>query len=335
LLLVVEVKSVQVQWRIYNTNNGPDPTSGHSSGLIGNRFFIFGGCESPCCNFVSLSLFSLDTGSGQWSEISQIQNPQHRVYHTITSSLPGDGNPIIVMWGGVNPILGGFLGDFWTFQAPNYQWTGIYPNSAIPSPRAGHSAVIIGTDQSRQFCIYGGRNAAIIYSDLWCYTFANNQWTLVLTSNVPRAFHSSVAYSDATGNNLLIYGGSYDQGTDLSSLWKYNFNSRQFTQVAPNGGIPLGRLGHEALTNQVGGRLYMIVFGGINSYIGYLNDTWAFDVQTNTWSLCNEIPSPDGKAPSRGYFAFSSLDGVNNIVHGGFTTGNRQLSDMWYQNLLP
>jgi len=335
-LNISPVSGMQARWNLINPNgNIPQPTCGHASSFIGNKLFVFGGCESSCCTSPSLVLWSFDIGSVQWSQVQQNANPQHRVYHSLTNTPPGDSSPMAIMWGGIDPYLGAFLGDFWIFQAPNYQWTGVYPNSALPAPRAGHSAVIMGTGPSRQLCIYGGRNAALVFSDLWCYSFATNQWTLVYTSTTPRVFHSAAIYSDSTGYNLLIYGGSFDQGTDVDDMWKYNFQNKLWNQVISGALVPPGRLGHKALVNQVGGGTYMWIFGGLNSKAGYLDDTWVFNLQSSAWANCTDVLTPDGlMASPRAHFSATTLNGTTNIIFGGFSSGNRLLSDLWYQVVL-
>ena len=83
------------------------------------------------------------------------------------------------------------------------EWRLLNSTGQVPTPRSGHSAVILNT---RMF-VFGGTAGSVYYNELFVYDAVTDRWQLLLPSgSLPsgRANHGAVL--TRTGN-LLITGG--------------------------------------------------------------------------------------------------------------------------------
>lgn len=73
----------------------------------------------------------------------------------------------------------------------------------IPTPRSGHSAIILNT----HMFIFGGTSGSIYYNELFQYDALTDRWQLLLPSGpLPSGRANHAAVVTRTGN-LLIVGG--------------------------------------------------------------------------------------------------------------------------------
>ncbi|GLC37373.1 hypothetical protein PLESTB_001594300 [Pleodorina starrii] len=129
--------------------------------------------------------------------------------------------------------------------------------------------------------------------------------------NVPveRSSHSITVI----GDRLFLFGGEHDPRVPVGSdLFEYSFESCTWRVVDSKGEPPSPRVAHSAAS--VGNTLY--VFGGrcgLEMGEGAMNDLYAFDVATSTWSrLEAQGPLP----PKRSYHTMTAV-GPKLYVFGG------------------
>lgn len=106
--------------------------------------------------------------------------------------------------------------------------------------------------------------------------------------------------------------------------------SPAWIQLAPLGGPPATRSGHSAVYDPASSS--MIVFGGLRSGIGYVNDLWILSNAngiggTPSWS---EIATPSAIPPGRAYHS-AVFDKSSNrmIVFGGYGEPGGPFNDVW------
>lgn len=120
---------------------------------------------------------------------------------------------------------------------------------------------------------------------------------------------------------LIVFGGRDAAGSAMADAWLFNLAERTWRQVDASG--PSTRFGHAIATDQENRRLYL--FGG-QSADEFFNDTWAFDFESETWTLVND---GSGTAPSSRYGLSAVLDGAGRLmVSHGFTFEGR-FDDTW------
>ncbi|MGB3467246.1 MAG: fibronectin type III domain-containing protein [Cyclobacteriaceae bacterium] len=255
-----------------------------------------------------------------------------------------------------------------------------------------HGASWVAKDDKLWF--FGGINRNQVtqdvawLNDLWVYDPASNVYTWMggsssiggsgrygtkgvpSAANVPGARSSSVDWVDKDGNFWLF--GGYENFEYNNDLWKYNPNTRQWTWINGNSfqntpGI-YGEKGVPNKSNEIGARRYsdswvaedgkVWIFGGQgideNAQLGYLNDLWMYDPETNIWTWMNGkstfndpgnfgekgVESADNLPPSR-YAHATWLDDSGNLwLMGGYTVlqdGENlyvdQTNDIWKYNI--
>lgn len=129
----------------------------------------------------------------------------------------------------------------------------------------------------------------------------------------------AIAY-DERDRRIYMFGGR-DTRTQ-NDLWVYAVEAGQWTQLQPSGTPPAARFGHTLLFD--GARRRVILFGGQAG--GFFSDTWAYDVERNSWQLI----APGGSGPNERYGHSAVLDAARNrmIISHGFTDEGR-FDDTW------
>jgi hypothetical protein len=171
--------------------------------------------------------------------------------------------------------------------------------------------------------------------------------------NLPPSMEDGSTFKDKSGN-LWLFGGFFVDGFggfSLSSLWKYNPVTNNWTWVKGDGSANYGTIGVPALSNQPGPRAGAAswvdkdgnfwLFGGIgydaNNSQGLLNDLWKYDVSTNIWIWVSGSSFRNNEQASTGPQARSNMafwaDNLGNLwIYGGagLLFGK---NDLWKYNI--
>lgn len=131
---------------------------------------------------------------------------------------------------------------------------------------------------------------------------------------------------DPVTAEIILFGGNRGNGDNsiLNSIWKYNISQSSWVEI--NSGVsPAARFNH--------GMVYLpenysiLLFGGRrNTDYTELDDTWKFDLMTNTW----EEIFPTTRPPAR---QLSSLtydsQSERILMFGGFGLNEVHTNDLW------
>lgn len=140
-----------------------------------------------------------------------------------------------------------------------------------------------------------------------------------------------VAVYDPVRDRMLVFGGNAPETTN--DVWELGLSgSPWWAALRPLGGPPAARFNCSAVYDPTRDRL--IVFGGIDSHSGFLNDVWALNLSgAPTWT---EL-TPGGAAPRARFGHVAILDSTRQrmIVFGGGGSGPaaRYLNDVWALSL--
>jgi hypothetical protein len=132
----------------------PEPRAYHSAALDpdGLRVVVFGGVHEEEKRYFSETIaYGLDTRS--WSMLDTDVSPARRAGATLVYCKGASLEPRMVLFGGARPADGVSFDDVWVLSLDAGQWRLGLTSGAGPSPRSGHSAVVVGRDMF----VYGGR----------------------------------------------------------------------------------------------------------------------------------------------------------------------------------
>ena len=157
--------------------------------------------------------------------------------------------------------------------------------------------------------------------ETWTYNFNENYWEKVTVDQVPGQAVTSIVY-DSESDKTILFGGKYNEANPRKDeTWVFDANENTWTNMNPETS-PYKRQNHKMVYNSESD--VVILFGG--STIGYyieneflwLNDTWAYDFNSNTWTSQNPAIAPEG----RSNFAFAYDSESDKCILFGGTVNN-------------
>lgn len=208
--------------------------------------YIIGGLKNDGSGTAFNEIYSLSipTGSPASSGTFTALTPGPLVYgHTATVLQSEDGEPMIVVIGGVTPDQYGSassmaaMDEIWTYSPSTDQWISFAASGEIPSTRRGHVAIALG---SNHVLIHGGANQAAsqVYQDLYSLQIDQDGaiWSLVEkeTPVGARFGHSVTTIGD---NALIAFGYGSNQAAD-TSLAIYNLLTHEWADTFSPAVIP-------------------------------------------------------------------------------------------------
>ena len=136
-----------------------------------------------------------------------------------------------------------------------------------------------------------------------------NEWLNRAPGNAPPARYGHAMAYDSVNKKTVLFGGCNDTSY-FSNTWVYDFSTNQWNEKTP-WPKPSERKGHSMVydsENEV-----VVLFGGFDG-TDELDDTWIYDVSTDTWTEKNPPNSPEAR-----YDHAMTYDSTNNkvMLNGG------------------
>ena len=292
----------------------PSAVRAHTSTLIGNNVFVFGGCDSKSC-FNDLFVFDADCMAWTHPECSGDIPPPLRAM-TATAV----GKKLVIFGGGDGPS---YYNDIYILDTVNFRYTKPeVTNPHVPSKRRAHTACLY----KNGIYIFGGGDGVRALNDVWRLDvsdltkmywklisppstgskFANNSSSidsrLAAQRPTARGYHTS----NMVGSKLIIFGGS-DGVECFRDVWVFDVETLIWRCVDIKTSFP--RLSHTATI--VGS--YLFVIGGHDG-VEYSSDVLLLNLVTMHWDKRKVF----GVVPSgRGYHG-TILHDSRLFVFGGF-----------------
>lgn len=139
-------------------------------------------------------------------------------------------------------------------------------------------------------------------------------WQQIKLTEAPSPRYDHMLVDTGDFKRLALFGGRNADNETLVDTWIFDLTQNTWRQVKTSP-APMARLG--AAVAYDAARKRIIMFGGFaNRQIRNINDTWAFDVEQETWSAIQTQGTP----PTPRYGASGVIDPVSDrfIVSHGF-----------------
>ncbi len=153
------------------------------------------------------------------------------------------------------------------------------------------------------------------------------QWVKKNPSSKPSArMYVSMATVWNT-DKIVLFGGL----TANDETWIYDLKNNTWTDKTPSprpANYPTNRYGHAMAA--IPGTDQVLLFGGWGS--GFLNDTWVYDLSTDSWADKTPLnPNPTNNPSTRYFTAAATVHGTNKVVlfGGRITTIPWYVDDTW------
>ena len=212
--------------------------------------------------------------------------------------------------------------ETWAYDPQGNRWINLKP---AVSPTARSGGILAFDRSSGKVIMFGGLGTMSPFGDTWAYDPNSNTWAdLNPSGTVPeaRGGHSMV-YDPATDKTILFAGSNGKHGGDLNDTWQYDASTNKWTNLHPAGGLPAARDSFSFAYDS--SRSRVVIYGGYDGS-GFLNDTWAYSLQTNTWTDLK----PTAASPSalQGQSMIYDPSSHEVIMFGGYD-GTKSLNQTW------
>ncbi|KAH6692609.1 hypothetical protein F5X68DRAFT_129402 [Plectosphaerella plurivora] len=292
----------------------------HTTTLVGNNIYVFGGCDSRAC-FNELYVFDAD--AFYWSRpyvVGDVPVPLRAMTCTAVNK------KLIVFGGGDGPA---YYNDVYVLDTTNFRWSRPrIVGDRVPSKRRAHTACLY----KNGIYVFGGGDGVRALNDIWRLDVSDvnkMSWRLVSSPEKDkpspsgrdvrpkaRGYHTA----NVVGSKLIIYGGS-DGGECFNDVWVYDIETQAWRSVT----IPVTfrRLSH---TSTIVGS-YLFVIGGHDGN-EYSNDVLLLNLVTMSWDRRKVYGNPPS---GRGYHGTVLYDSRLFVI-GGFD-GSEVFGDVWMLEL--
>jgi N-acetylneuraminic acid mutarotase len=232
---------------------------------------------------------------------------------------------------GVIVLFGGQLRDYsmistvsatWVYDCAISVWKRMDPSEKPPAA-AGHAmAYDAESDRVVLFC-----------GETWAYDYNSNTWEKSNPGRAPvAAFGYSMVY-DAESDRIVLFG------VPSTDTWVYDLNSDTWTAMKPAISPPRRQfqsMAYDAESDRV------VLFGGgaygggtlsaSQDYADVLDDTWAYDYNTNSWKELKPATRPE----KRVFHAMTYDSAIDRVVlFGGWSydSGIQIDNKLWVYDL--
>ncbi|MHA2313581.1 MAG: Kelch repeat-containing protein, partial [Candidatus Thorarchaeota archaeon] len=298
---------------------------------------IFGGFEiEPEPWKILTDTWTYDVNTNTWTEISTV-GPQITGELAYNSALDR-----VVFYGGaadMSELVADLRSEVWTYDTNTETWEMMVTDVKPPVRARGE---LIYDSESDKIILFGGVQdggwpTQVVLHDCWAYDLNNNLWNnvdwdwKVMTPTLspdPTAYPAMTYDSES---DLVVYFGGFTEESYQATgyygdneTWTYDYNTNTWTNMSPSSGPSMR--GHADMVYDEESDI-IILFGGFRYNGGateMTGDTWAYDVNTNTWTDMTPAVSPIGRiAPLMTYD--SKADRV--VLFSGYNGGN--LNEIW------
>ena len=309
-----------LKWeKVQVTGRAPRQRAGHVGvSTLMNTMLVFGGYSNAT---MLRDLWEFDPDEEKWSVLPSLPENDISMCTSVTGVYWDDVEALVVaMACSCTPSL-----VTWIYLHKERVWQKLSP---LGLQRPGSLAFPSLTIVDQQLLLYGGRrNDGVTNSEVWVLVRQDNVsvWAVQPTPQrlpPPRALHAA-AFCPIVGAMFIIGGFAVEatsnggvQGPVLTDniMWQWNASWDRWTQQP----VPLSFQARVASAMDIVNGV-LVVFGGFDSDMSALNDTWRVTTVNMRWQRTKSAFTPS----ARGSHSIVSTD-TDVIMFGGFNTATEE-----------
>ncbi|HEU4365894.1 MAG TPA: kelch repeat-containing protein [Candidatus Krumholzibacteria bacterium] len=251
-----------------------------------------------------------DVAAQSWTELTPAAGPPAPAARRNASAILDPVDNRMVIFGG---FAATFTNDIWAFDLDTNTWENLTPAPGPPAPAPRLFPASVYDPHGHRMITWSGQGPGVFFNDVWAFDLDANTWSQFTPTGGPPNIRYGVGYAwDPLARDLVTFAGFTNQGR-FDDVWRFNDQASTWTDVSPVTN-PLARCLHAACYDPIDHR--MIMYAGQNND-GALDDIWALDLATDTWTELTPASMPAGR-----YFTALVYDAANHraTVFGGQTT---------------
>ncbi len=185
----------------------------------------------------------------------------------------------------------------------------------------------------KQVILFGGShysNGYTMYRDTWSLDVQRGAWNKATTKGPTGRFNMGMAY-DGDQSKIVLFGGMGPTGRQ-GDTWVYDIASKTWVNAYPST-APHGR-SDPGMTYDAGAKRVILFGGYVDAHLGEpdsaSNETWAYDMASNSWSRMNPETSPGARYGCA--MVYDSYTKKTLLFGGHFFTSSPAYKDLGYDD---
>ncbi|CAI5743183.1 unnamed protein product [Peronospora destructor] len=302
-----ELEDTPSNWtKISTSGHRPPVRSGHSSLVVGDMMYVFGGYNDGNCHN-DVYAFDLVRHRWQYIETSNDIHPDGRASHAWCTSTDKTN---LYLFGGSGPHWGQTnMGKLLQFNIRDKNWTVVEAKGTQPPPGYGQSLCAI----NNKLYLFGGTSGHVYVNDLYVYDEMTKVWKKVETTGKrpsPRYRHQVAM---VTNRMYVIGGGLYDPPKGPIKTYYLDVDTLEWHDVECCGDVPRSRIAH-TISQSSSDPYRLIMFGGRDDSGSRQNELSELNLWTNEWRIYYD---EEGHQPDARDFHTSVFHNDHIFVFGG------------------
>jgi N-acetylneuraminic acid mutarotase len=272
-------------WTQLFLDNSPVPR--HSGVLVYDSadevMILFGGHNGSAW---ASDTWVFDCNTETWTEVTPTLSPPGRgsaamVYDRV--------NDRVLLFSGYSEG-GPYVADTWAYDYNTNTWEEMSPTE---SPHARYGAAYAYDVVNESMIVFGG-NSNGYFSDTWSYDYASDTWTEMEPATHPQTLKWSQMVYDSNNQKIIHFGGDGATSRPENDTWIYDSATNIWEEREPTTAPPAREafgFAYDPVAEKA------VLFGGSLHSPDVLNDTWAYDYETNTWEELGIPSDPSTTSP--------------------------------------
>jgi N-acetylneuraminic acid mutarotase len=257
--------------------------------------YLFGGIDTPSPNgdYTLFDVWTYNSFTQRWKLLLN-SDSFYNAFQRDAVAFDPQSKKVVLFSTFVNCDNFGCGVETWIYDIATNTFENVAP-SVQPSLRWGSRMAY--DSESKRAILFGGSDGytAETLNDTWAYDFQTNTWTEMRPANSPPPHHFAAMTYHPLADRVILFGGYIIQADKyLNDTWAYDYNSNTWTDLQTTR-RPRARLYHTIAWDIWSNKI--ILFGGVSKlYEPVLDDTWAFDLKSNTWTRLRQKEFPSARA---------------------------------------